>query len=154
METGAGDVAGNCRYHASRECWQQFGEITTDYLTRNDPDFLYQLAVDSYGAQHVGEATPNIGTAFSLIGLYLALECEYSGRRVQRAHMILAKRKRKWPRMESPSFAGTINVGEVLKETEGRRDRMLKVWGRSVWEAWIASHAWVVDAAQPLFDNR
>jgi hypothetical protein len=85
------------RFNASEECWRLYGELSAYTLTRAGSGFIHQHAVDSYGAQHAGGASSNIGTAFSLIGLYLALEKGYTGRQVQLAHMQLARLKKPWP---------------------------------------------------------
>jgi hypothetical protein len=72
---------------------------TAYHLSSNDPTFIHQVAVDTYGAQHAGGALRNITTAYALIGLYLAVERGYTGRQVQRAHMSLAKNRSAWPRL-------------------------------------------------------
>lgn len=130
------------RYHASAECWQLYGELTAYTLSRGYADFIHQLLVDAYAAQHTGERTKPIGTAFALIGLYLTYERGYSGRQVQRMHMLLAQRSKTWPRFSPPRSAGSLTVADVLRAEPGEpRDEALRRWGRSVWEAWGQEHA-------------
>ena len=80
---------------------------------RTDPSFIHQYAVDAYAAQHAAEATKTIRTAFALIGLYLHVEKNYSGKRVQRAHMQLAKKRKRWPAFKPPAHVGDITVADV-----------------------------------------
>ncbi|WP_286173478.1 DUF5946 family protein [Geobacillus sp. E263] len=75
------------------ECWELYGELTVYNMSKNDPDFIHQLAVDAYGAQHLGGVTRSITTAFALISLYLSVECGYTGKQVQKAHMELAEQR-------------------------------------------------------------
>jgi hypothetical protein len=132
------------RYHASGECWQLCGELSAYHLSIPDTTFIHQLVTDVYGAQHSGGITKNITTAFSLIGLYLALEQGYSGWQVQQAHMELATQRKDWPRFEPPSQTGRLNVLDVLLADEGReRDERFQEWARDVWQSWQESHEWV-----------
>jgi hypothetical protein len=132
------------RYHASGECWQLYGELAAYNMSKNDPAFIHQLAVDAYGAQHSGGVTRNITTAFALIGLYLSIECGYTGRQVQKAHMELAKRRHDWPRFEPPHQTYSLTVFDVLRVEPGKkRDEMLKAWAEDVWKSWEHYHDWV-----------
>jgi hypothetical protein len=129
------------RYHASGECLQLYEELAAYNMSKNDPDFIHQLAVDAYGAQHSGGVTRNITTAFALIGLYLSIECGYTGRQVQKAHMELAKRRHDWPRFEPPQQTYSLTVFDVLRAEPGKkRDEMLKSWAEDVWKTWEHYH--------------
>lgn len=132
------------RYNASAECWQLYGELTAYTVTRGYGDFIHQLAVDAYGAQHAREDSRPIGLAFALFGLYFAFEKGYSGRQVQHMHMLLARRSKSWPRFPPPGRVGGLTVWDVMQAAPGeRRDTMLRHWGQSVWEAWGREHAHV-----------
>ena len=129
------------RYNASAECLQLYGELTAYTLTRGDVEFIHQLAVDAYGAQHAGETVRPIGIAFALIGLYFACERGYSGRQVQHMHMLLARRSKTWPRFVPPPHVGSVTVLDVVRARPGEeRDAMLRRWGLSVWDAWGQEH--------------
>jgi len=129
------------RYNASAECWQLYGEVSAYTLTRGGVEFIHQLAVDAYGAQHAGEDVKSITVAFALIGLYLAYERDYPGRQVQRVHMLLAQRAKVWPRFVLPSQAGIVTVLDVVRARPGEeRDTMLRRWGQSVWDARSQEH--------------
>jgi hypothetical protein len=127
------------RYNASAECWQLYGELTVYTIARGyaDGDFIHQLAVDTYAAQHTAEHGRPIGTAFALIGLYLACEKSYSGRQVQHMHGLLARRSKTWPRFVPPPHVGDVTILDVMQAPPGeKRDAMLRRWGQSVWDAW------------------
>lgn len=67
------------RVNASPECLHVYGEVT-GFATQHPPLMrLHQLTVDAYGAQHGAGGTPPIRLAFSLVGLYLALEQKLTG---------------------------------------------------------------------------
>ncbi|HLW03705.1 MAG TPA: DUF5946 family protein [Ktedonobacterales bacterium] len=129
------------RYNASAACWQLYNEVTAYTLTRWDTEFIHQLAVDTYCAQHVGKNTRPIGAAFALIGLYFACEQGYSGRQVQHMHMLLARRSKTWPQFVPPPHVGSVTVLDVVRARPGEeRDEMLRRWGQSVWDAWGQEH--------------
>src|SRR5437016_1213716 len=83
------ETAMDTSYNASWACRELCGELTSYTLTLGDAEFIHQYAVDTYCAQHVGASVKPIAIVFSLIGLYLALEHNYTGRQVQKAHMLL-----------------------------------------------------------------
>lgn len=129
------------RYNASAACVQLYDELTAYTLTRGSGEFIHQLAVDAYRAQHADETMPAIGLAFALIGLYFACERGYSGRQVQHMHMLLARRSKTWPRFVPPAHAGSITVLDVMRAEPGdERDTMLRRWACSVWAAWDKEH--------------
>ncbi len=132
------------RYNAAAECWRLYGELSAYTMTRGYGEFIHQLAVDTYAAQHVGESSRPIGAAFALIGLYLACDRGYTGRQVQHMHMLLAQRSKTWPRFVPPPHAGDVTVLDVVQAEPGEeRDAMLRRWGQSVWDAWRQEHAHV-----------
>ncbi len=131
------------RFNASAECWQLYGELTAYTVAKGyaDGDFIHQLAVDTYSAQHATGHGPAIGAAFALIGLYLACEQGYSGRQVQHMHGLLARRSKTWPRFVPPPHVGDVTILDVMQAAPGEaRDAMLRRWGQSVWEAWGQEH--------------
>ncbi len=109
---------------------------------KTDPSFIHQYVVDAFAAQNADKNTKPITIAFALIGLYLHLEKNYSGREVQLAHIALAKRRKDWPTFLFPENRGDMTVVDVLKFPPGRaRDIAIKQWSESVWRAWHTSHA-------------
>jgi hypothetical protein len=141
------------RLNASGECWELHGELTAYNISISDKDFFAQHSVDTYGAQHSGNNVKPINTAFSLIGLYLAIEKGYTGRQVQLAHMELGRKKFPWPEFEAPSDPGPVNISHVLQETPGNlRREMIKKWSASVWQAWEKEHTWTRNKTDQLLN--
>lgn len=131
---------------------EAFNELSYYTLTHGDPTFIHQYIVDAYAAQHADENSKPIQVAFALIGLYLHIEKHYSGKEVQRAHMRLAKKKKQWHVFDLPAHRGIIGVYDVLHAKPGpERDRAIKEWSASVWEAWSESQAKVADLAQLIW---
>jgi hypothetical protein len=128
---------------AEREAYDELCGYT---LGRGDPEFIHQLVVDAYRAQHASEQTKPIGLAFALIGLYLAVEKDYTGRQVQRVHVRLSRRKQAWPRFVLPRDRGSmtaVHVVEAAPPTE--RERAIHAWCASVWHAYAGSRGEVVE---------
>lgn len=129
-------------YNASGECMQLYHELSANFIMSPDVTFRTQHAVDAYGAQHSGNRVKNIRTAFSLIGLYLAVEREYTGRQVQHAHMELAKGNIKWSSFILPIGPYSLSVADVLNVDEVKRNEMLMEWSKDVWDTWENYHEW------------
>lgn len=140
-------VAG--RYHNSAECGLLYGELSAYTTALADLAFLHQHAVDAYGAQHAGGAARPIGVAFSLAGLYLAFERGFTGRQVQRAHMLMAQRRREWPRFIPPVDPTWLTVLDPLGAPPGaERDEAIRRWAASVWQAWAPERDNVIRLVQ------
>ncbi|HKD24938.1 MAG TPA: DUF5946 family protein [Xanthobacteraceae bacterium] len=121
---------------------EEYHELSYYTLAHGDPSFIHQYVVDAYTAQCASESSKPIAIVFALIGLYLAVEENRSGKDVQRIHMRLAKKRREWPRFALPQRRGTITVSDVLAAPAGaERDDMIRQWCASVWAAWAESHA-------------
>ena len=130
------------RYNSSSECWELFGELSAYTLSHGDAKFIHQHAVDTWQAQHAVNAKSNIGIAFSLIGLYLALEKGYTGRQVQLAHMELGRTKRQWGDFPISTEHARLTVRDVLNASPGpARDAKLMEWADAVWAIWSHAHA-------------
>jgi hypothetical protein len=133
-------------FHASRECWEKYGELAAWTQSLRDPRFPHQHAVDAYGASHVGPSSKPIMAFFALVGLYFACERGLSGRAVQLAHMELGRAKREWPLLLPPRHLRSVTVVEVLAAPPGEaREAALMEWARSVWAAWLAQQPRIRD---------
>jgi hypothetical protein len=124
------------------EAQEAYYDLSYYTLAHPDPSFIHQHIVDAYTAQCADEDTKPIAVAFSLIGLCLYVEDHRSGRDVQRAHMELARDRRRWPTFKLRQRRGTITVSDVVATPPGdERDDMIRKWCISVWDAWQESHA-------------
>jgi hypothetical protein len=125
---------------------ETYDELTLYTLTHGDQSFIHQNIVDAYAAQSADENTKPVKVAFALMGLFLYLEKNYTGKQVQVAHMRMAKEKKVWPTFTLPRDRGKITVAEVLGAEPGAiRDVLIHKWCDSVWEAWNQSHQSVRD---------
>lgn len=136
---------------ASGECRRLFGELQAYTLGRGDPAFIHQHVVDAYAAQHTSGTSPNLRTAFALVGLYLALEKGSTGRNVQRMHMKLARIKREWPQFTPPVESADVTVRDVMQAAPGaKRDEMIIKWATAVWASWRHAHDWARQTCDDL----
>ena len=102
-------------------------------LSQAKPEFIHQYVVDAYAAQHADAKTKPITIAFALVGLYLHIEKGFTGRAVQKAHMLIAKRKKQWPTFDLPKDRGAITIAEVMHASPGaNRDEAINRWSASV----------------------
>ena len=108
--------------------------------------FILQHVVDAFAVQTASEDSKPIGVVFGLVGLYLHVEKHFSGRQVQKAHMVLGRRKRQWPHVDLPQDRGSMTVADVLAASAGpERDRAIDAWCRSVWTAFIGNRQTIID---------
>jgi hypothetical protein len=152
IELPSSGKSAETRHNASAECWALFGELSAYTLSHGERKFIHQHAVDAWQAQHVVASKSNIGLAFSLIGLYLALEKGYTGRQVQLAHMELGRTKRRWAWFDPPAEYRLVVVDVLHAETGADRDAVLMKWAASVWEAWSHAQGWTRQACAQYLD--
>lgn len=105
-------------------------------LAHGDPSFIHQHAVDAISAQNHNASDKPIKLTFALVGLYLHVEKQFTGKQVQLAHIKLGQNRQVWPTFSVPQARGTITVNDVLSAPAGPdRDRIIHQWCSSVWEA-------------------
>ena len=125
-----------------------YEELASYTLTHGGAEFIHQHVVDAFAAQSATPEAKPIGLAFALIGLYLHIERGFSGRQVQRAHMMLARRTRDWPAFPLPEHRGSMTALDVMAAPAGaERDRAIDAWCAAVWEAYRESAPLVVRLA-------
>ena len=141
LELDSEDQALDDRYNASSACRRLFDELSAFTQNSGDKDFIHQIAIDAYTAQHLGPKIKPIGGTFALIGLYLAFERGYTGRQVQLAHMALGKTRRDWPRFVMPVTRAGMTIHEVVNGLNGENFReRINSWAKAVWETWGDEH--------------
>jgi hypothetical protein len=115
-------------------------------LTHGGAAFIHQHVVDAFAAQSADARSKPIGVTFALVGLYLHVERAFTGRQVQRTHMVMARRKRAWPAFSLPDQRGAITARTVLSAPAGvERDRAIDDWCASVWRAFEQNRQAVTD---------
>lgn len=113
-----------------------YDELCCYTLAHGKPEFIHQYVVDAFAAQTADEQTKPIKLTFALVGLYLHVEKQVSGREVQQMHMRLAEKKRSWPSFVLPDDRGAMTAADVLAAPPGpERDRAIDRWCASVWNA-------------------
>lgn len=123
-----------------------YDELRCYTLAHRDPSFIHQHVVDAFIAQHADAQTKPIALSFSLVGLYLFVEKQLSGRQVQQVHMEFAKHKQPWPVFALPLKRGSITAVDVVATPEGpERDKAIRAWCTSVWGAFHHSRQTVID---------
>jgi hypothetical protein len=127
----------------------QYNELAFYTLAHQDASFIHQHIVDAYTAQIANDNSKSITITFALVGLYLYLEKNYSGRQVQQFHIKMAKNKREWPKFILPVTRGNINIADVLTAPPGpERDSMIQKWCKSVWEVYKNNHDLIIDLTE------
>jgi hypothetical protein len=126
-----------------------YNELAFYTLAHPDPAFIHQNVVDAYAAQHANESSKPIYIVFALIGLYLCVEKNFTGKQAQKAHMQLAKTHRQYVRPPLPKDRGTIGISDVLAVPPGpARDAMIHSWCVTAWSAWSESREQIVKLAK------
>jgi hypothetical protein len=126
-----------------------YNELAFYTLAHPDPAFIHQNVVDAFAAQHADETSKPIYIVFALIGLYLCVEKNFTGKQAQKAHMQLAKTRRQYERPMLPENRGAITIRDVLAVLPGHaRDVMIHNWCISAWGAWKDSRDQIVALAK------
>jgi hypothetical protein len=109
------------------------------------PGFILQHVVDAFAVQTFNNESKPIALVFGLLGLYLHVEKQFSGRQVQKVHMQLGRTKREWPPIQVPEDRGAITVADVLAASPGpERDLAIDNWCKSVWTAFGANRQTII----------
>jgi hypothetical protein len=128
------------RFANSAACWAAYGRLSEQTTALTNGAFVHQTAVDAYGVQHCrpGKA---ITLVFGLVGLYLVVERERTGRQVQLAHMALAKARVPLPDV---ALGSAISAGTVVAVLDRIPDVGIRTavteWGSRVWDAYAPAH--------------
>jgi hypothetical protein len=114
--------------------------------TMGRPTFILQHVVDAFAVQTANAGTKPIAIVFGLVGLYLYCEKQFSGHQVQKAHMVLGRRRQEWPKVYLPEDRGSMTVVHVLAAPAGpERDTAIDDWCESVWAACCGNRQTIVD---------
>ena len=126
-----------------------YDELYAYTMTRPGPAFVLQHVVDAFGAQTATPDTKPIALTFALVGLYLHVDKQFSGREVQNVHMHLGRQKHTWPSFILPQDRGAMTARDVLAAAPGpERDRAIDDWCRAVWMAYRGSEATIAQLLQ------
>ena len=130
-----------------------FDELSFYTLARPRSEFLHQLAIDTFTAQHASEASRPMAIVFAVLGLYLHAERGFTGLQIQRVHMQLAPRRLEWPALPLPARHAGLNVADVLNAEPGaERDAMIRRWCAAEWQVWTESRAAIAHLLKAQLD--
>lgn len=116
--------------------------------------FIHQHVVDAFTAQTATAATKPISIIFSLAGLYLLNEKNYTGKQVQQAHLTMAAKEKRYPEISLPQNRGNINITHVLAAAPGRqRDEMIYNWCKEVWMVYSDHQGTIRDLTDTLLKD-
>ena len=147
----AGSDAEAPALHATPSCESVLHEVLGFEFQHPVMLRYHQLTVDAYGAQHAGGGAPRIRVAYSLAGLWLALEHGFSAEDVRSVHRRMGRPTAVWPDFTPPvppqRWLTVLDVAEagVRQHSSGGHARAAGQWARSVWDAWRGSDADVDD---------
>ena len=123
---------------------EAYTELQCYTLAHGGSEFIHQHVVDAWTTQHADARTKPIALTFALVGLYLHVERGFSGRRVQRVHMALARRRRNWAPLPLPGERGSLTARWVMAAPAGtERDEAIDAWCADVWGAFSDNHGTV-----------
>ena len=72
-----------------------------------------------------------------MIGLYLLVEKNYTGKQVQNAHVTLSYQSKNFKPISLPEYRGETHIEDVLNSLPGKqRDELIYQWCKSVWGAY------------------
>ncbi len=130
---------------------EQYHELSFYTLAHKGKNFIHQHIVDAYAAQTADTKTKPITVFFSLAGLYLFVDKNYTGRQVQEAHLQMSKKTKDFVKIILPETRGSITVKNVLDTPPGvQRDEMIRQWCISVWNAFSDQHDKIISLTQKL----
>jgi Family of unknown function (DUF5946) len=130
-----------------------FDELSFYTLAQPREEFIHQLAIDTFTAQHATEATKPIAVVFALLGLYLHAERAFTGLQIQRVHMQLAPLRLPWPVLPLPARHADLTVADVLAAQPGpERDAAIRRWCVAEWQVWTESRAAIAHLLKTQLD--
>jgi len=129
---------------------EQYHELSF-YTLSHKERFIHQHIVDAFAAQTADTNTKSVTIFFSLAGLYLFVEKNYTGKQVQDAHIQMAKKPKEYIKVILPESRGSITVKNVLDTPPGvDRDDMIRQWCVSVWTAFSNQHDKIIFLTEKL----
>lgn len=127
---------------------EKYNELSYYTLGLKDKCFIHQYLVDAYTLQTANSETKAISLTFSLVGLYLYIVKNYTGKEVQEFHTLMSNKKIEWPCFILPTNRGAISIDNVLEaNSDDEKNNLIKKWSKSVWEAYNTNHPVVREIA-------
>jgi hypothetical protein len=119
-----------------------FDELSFYTLAQPRSEFIHQLAIDTFTAQHATATTRPMAVVFAVLGLYLHAERGFAGLQIQRVHIQLAPLHLPWPSLSLPPQHADLTVADALAAAPGpARDAMIHRWCVAEWQVWSDNRA-------------
>lgn len=132
-------------------CWVTYCQILTkEYENYSDLQDTHRLTVDTYAVQHPGKPSrKSIQSVWGhLVSLYYMLEQKTDGKTARQKLNDVVENKRRLEWLEPPSFQGTMTVANVVvAKNITEHNKLVKLWAKSVWDAWYSRNKDKIDAA-------
>lgn len=134
---------------ASPACWDLYSRV----LAREygDPRYraAHRLTVDSYAAQHPGEAELQ-SVNVHLVALHLQLNRNLAPSFVTRLlRLITGRMKGELTWLSPPASLGEVTVADVAQAADPQEHAtQVTRWAHSVWQAWQPHHAVIIALAE------
>ena len=131
---------------ASAACWAVYGQVLARSYT--DPAYraVHQIAVDAYTAQHAGGTSRREvqAVALCLMTLCLFVEDGVDPAMGPALHKRMVAHRPEFSWLAPPRQNHLMTVGDVLTASDADQHcRLVREWGRQVWQAWAPHHATV-----------
>jgi hypothetical protein len=106
---------------------EKYYELSYYTLAHGEENFIHQHIADAYTVQTADEHTKPVALLFTLAGLYLFAEKNFSGRQIQGIHQQMAEKYIKGTRISLPAKRGDVIITDVLNAAPGtERDNMIR----------------------------
>ena len=131
-------------HRASAACYALYGELLA--RSYSDPGLrqVHQLVVDAYAAQHAGGTSRRqVQTvALCLMTLCLVIENDVDPGEGPRLHKQMVRNRPPFRWLQPPAPRHALTVADVLAAPDAdEHARLVRQWGRQVWQAWAPHHA-------------
>lgn len=131
---------------------EMYHELAYYTLSHPHARFIHQHVVDAFTAQTATTETKSIAIYYALVGLYLYVEKNYTGKQVQMAHVQLSNTPKIFEPLGLPKDRGDYTIQDVLKHPPGKdRDEAIHKWCVCVWDIYKNQRTPVKEFADRLF---
>lgn len=145
-ETGSALTPAHEYLGASPGCWALHNELHAKQY-EGFGALTPVRVIDAYAVQHPGipERRAIQSVNAHLVALYLQLERNYDGTRVNTALQRVLKFADQFVWLEPPALNGTFTVADILKaETAEEQAQAIETYAREIWRAWQPHRATVL----------
>lgn len=135
-------------HSASAACWAVYGQVLARSYAEYGYRAVHQMVVDAYVAQHAGGTSRR---EVQSVGLCLMTLCLFVEDGVDPAqgpalHKQMVAHRPDFTWLSPPDQRGIIAVADVFRARDADEHcRLVRHWGRQVWQAWAPHHATIRD---------